>query len=305
MSMFQPAQRRKTYLKLALMGPSGSGKSMSSLRLMRGLVGPEGRIAAIDTENGSITLYDHVTGFDVVTLDPPFTPEKYVEIIQAAQAEGYDGLIIDSLSHAWKSILDSKNAADARGGNSFANWRQPKERFDALKAAILQSKIHIAACLRAKTEYLQNERGKVEKAGMAAIGEPDLEYEFTAVFDIGPDHKALAGSQGRGKDRTELFGDKSGAFLITEATGEELRTWMEGGGGELAKFEPVGPTKERIKAIAKSLVPGKDEGAAYRALCKEHGFDPNAVLLDADSDGILDYDQLIGYVREMAGAKSE
>ena len=60
MSSFVKAERKKAFIKLAITGISGSGKTYSSLRLARGLVGEHGRIAFIDTENGSATLYDMV-----------------------------------------------------------------------------------------------------------------------------------------------------------------------------------------------------------------------------------------------------
>ena len=66
MNMFQKATRRQVPLKLGITGPSGSGKTTGSLNLMRGLVGPEGRIALCDTENGSASLYAHITDFDVI-----------------------------------------------------------------------------------------------------------------------------------------------------------------------------------------------------------------------------------------------
>ena len=54
--MFTKAQRNDSFIKLAITGPSGSGKTYSGLKLARGLVGPSGRIAVVDTENGSAKL---------------------------------------------------------------------------------------------------------------------------------------------------------------------------------------------------------------------------------------------------------
>ena len=50
-------------------GPSGSGKTFSSLKLARGLVGPTGKIAFIDTENGSGKLYADLTEFITLTFN--------------------------------------------------------------------------------------------------------------------------------------------------------------------------------------------------------------------------------------------
>ena len=97
--MFTKATRKKVFLKLAVTGPSGSGKTYSALRLARGLVGPSGKVALIDTENGSASLYADKFEFDTLDLAPPFDHQKFVEGISAAVQAGYQCIIIDSASH--------------------------------------------------------------------------------------------------------------------------------------------------------------------------------------------------------------
>ena len=77
--LFRKATREKVFLKLAVTGPSGSGKTYSALRLARGLVGPTGKIALIDTENGSASLYADRFQFDVLDIAPPFDNEKFID----------------------------------------------------------------------------------------------------------------------------------------------------------------------------------------------------------------------------------
>ena len=102
---FVKAERKQHKPKLALTGPSGSGKTFSALLIAAGM---GKRIAVIDTENGSASLYANMDkgplkglAFDVLELEPPYTIDKYVRAIEAAQAEKYDVLIVDSISHAW------------------------------------------------------------------------------------------------------------------------------------------------------------------------------------------------------------
>ena len=66
--IFQKAIRKKARLRLALTGPSGSGKTYGALLLANGL---GGKIALIDTEKGSASLYSHIAEFDVLELLPP------------------------------------------------------------------------------------------------------------------------------------------------------------------------------------------------------------------------------------------
>lgn len=221
--MFKKAQRKSVYLKLAIQGPSGSGKTFSSLLLASGI---GSKIAVLDTENGSASLYSDKFQFDVLEMNPPFLTEKYIKGIQEAEKAGYDVLIIDSLSHAWSGeggILDQKSAKDARGGNSFTNWQEYSKKHEAMKQAMLQSKIHIIGTMRSKMEYVieqdSNGKQKPKRVGMAAVQRDDMPYEFTVVFDLGQDHSAEAV-----KDRTSLFDGH--ISKITQETGVKIKRWL-------------------------------------------------------------------------------
>ena len=93
---FRKAQRKQAKLRLAITGPAGSGKTYSALQLAFGL---GGRIAMIDTENGSGDLYSNLGDYDISTMTQPYDPRKYLQDIHEAEKEGYDIIIIDSLSH--------------------------------------------------------------------------------------------------------------------------------------------------------------------------------------------------------------
>ena len=132
--MFTKATRKKVFLKLAVTGPSGSGKTYSALRLARGLVGPSGKVALIDTENGSASLYADKFEFDTLDLAPPFDHQKFVEGISAAVQAGYQCIIIDSASHFWEGILEYKSQLDSRpGSNSYTNWRAAGDKFSDIR----------------------------------------------------------------------------------------------------------------------------------------------------------------------------
>ncbi len=118
--MFKPATRTGCKARVLLSGPSTSGKTYSSLLFARGLAGPDGRIAVIDTEDNAAGLYEGLTDYDVAVVGAPFLTEKYTQAIDAAEKAGYDVLIIDSLSHQWDGpggILDRKDTGNqGRGG---------------------------------------------------------------------------------------------------------------------------------------------------------------------------------------------
>lgn len=227
--MFKKAERKRIFVKMALCGVSGSGKTYSALLLAQGL---GGKIAMIDTENGSGELYSDLCDYDAAQLEPPFSPMKFINAIKEAEAEGYNVLIIDSLSHAWSGqggILEmvDKKSATSRSGNSFTAWRDVTPEHNKLVDAILQCRMHVIVCMRSKTAYemQENENGKKTpvKVGLAPIQRDGMEYEFTIVFDIDREkHYALAS-----KDRTGLF--EKTIDVITPATGELIRKWVEVG----------------------------------------------------------------------------
>lgn len=235
---FRRAQRKRAKLRLALAGPAGAGKSCSALLIAFGI---GGRVAMIDTERGSGELYSHLGEYDVCSIEAPFLPEKYVEAIKAAEAAGYDTIIIDSLSHAWSGtggVLDIHGYAADKSGNSWTAWRQVTPRHNELVDAMLQSKCHIIATLRSKMEHIQTtENGKtvIKKVGMNPIQREGTEYEFTCFIDLDQSHMASAS-----KDRTSLFDGQ--VFKPSRETGRKLMEWLDSGspnGAEIIDFPPT------------------------------------------------------------------
>ena len=225
MSLFKKAEKKKAKLRLGISGPSGAGKTYSALRLAKGL---GQKIAVIDTEKGSASLYADRFDFDVLELEPPYSPDRYIEAMEAAVAAGYDVIIMDSISHAWAGeggILNTKEKLDSRGGNSFANWAKMTPIQEKFISKIISCPSHIIVTMRSKQEYLQVDDGgkkKIQKVGLAPIQRDGFEYELTTMFDIAIDHNAEAS-----KDRTGLFIGK--IFQVTEDTGKKLKEWLDSG----------------------------------------------------------------------------
>lgn len=227
---FAKALRKKAKLRLALTGPSGSGKTYGALEIAKGL---GGKTAVIDTEKGSASLYSDRFNFDVLELDPPFTPERFIEAIGAAQGAGYDNLIIDSITHEWSGsggcleLLDGLAKAKYRG-NTWSAWSEITPRHNAFLDAILRSDLHIIATMRSKTETAQVDKGNgkkgVDKLGMKSEQRDGVEYEFTTVLDLNHEtHTAMAS-----KDRTGLFSN-SEVTQLNESTGKKLMDWLNDG----------------------------------------------------------------------------
>ena len=219
----EKASKSKSYMRVALQGASGSGKTYSALRLAFGLT-QSNNIAIVDTENGSAHLYSSIGDYQVLQLTAPFTPERYIEAIDVCIANGVQTIVIDSLSHEWEGnggILEMHGSST--GSNSFANWAKITPRHNALIQHILNTPAHVIATLRSKQEYAlkKDDRGRStpEKLGMKPIQKDGIDYEFTTVLSVDMNHKAVAV-----KDRTGLF-PLDTPFTITEEVGKRLLQW--------------------------------------------------------------------------------
>lgn len=274
---FQRAQRRKAKLRLAISGSSGSGKTYSSLLIAKGI---GGKIAMIDTENGSGELYANLCDYDVMQIGAPFTVDKYVSAISEAEAAGYDVLIIDSLSHAWNGpggLLEQQSdlAATRYKGNSWSAWRDITPQQNKLVQAILQSNLHSIATMRSKVEYIQTDDRKIKKVGTAPVQRDGLEYEFTLMLDIDQEtHKAAAS-----KDRTSLFDGKT--IVPNEAMGKELLDWLENG----IDAPAMKPQLYAIMAKAKELSISSDE--IKQIMQRKYGFASSAELNSVQAQELL------------------
>ena len=213
------SSRTEAKIKLALQGCSGSGKTMSGLLLAYGLTSNWSKIAVIDTENSSADLYAHLGNYNVLPLNEPYTPEKYIEAISVCEKAGMEVIIIDSISHCWDYLLDFHANLQ---GNSFTNWAKVTPRQNAFVQKILSSPCHILCTMRTKQEYVLNQKdGKFipEKVGLKAVQRDNMDYEMTLCFEIDIKHHAVAS-----KDRTGLFMGKP-EFIITSNTGKEILKW--------------------------------------------------------------------------------
>ena len=265
------AQRKKVKLKIGMSAPAGGGKTASALILAYGLLKGEhpqwsdaeiwDKIALIDTENGSGELYCGATigttfigEYNVVSLDPPYDPQKYIEAMAVCKEADAEVCIVDSLSHAWNGqggLLEKQANIAKRTGNSYTAWRDISPVYQKLIDTILQTDMHFICTMRSKIEYVQekDERGKttVKKKGMAPQIRDGAEYEFSMFLEIDEEHQAFVS-----KDRTGVIDGQY--FVITPAVGEKLAKWMDSGAPATAKPVVVARAKtEQTEVRAESL----------------------------------------------------
>jgi AAA domain len=244
---FRKATKEAAKLRLALIGGSKSGKTYTALAIAQALV-PGGRIAVIDTEHRSASKYagptatPHAFDFDTLELDS-FHPRAYIDAIRAAEAEGYDVLIIDSLSHEWMGpdgaleLVD--RAAKKYAGNSYVAWGDVTPVHREMIEAILKAKLHVIATMRAKTEYVLEERNgkKVpRKIGLAPVQREGIEYEFDVACELTQEHDLSVMTSSRCEGMNGRVFRKAGADVA-----QILRAWLSDGGAPASPVAPLAP----------------------------------------------------------------
>lgn len=237
----EQAVREKIYAKIALMAPSGGGKTYSALRLATGMleklkeIDPKGekgllkngKIIMVNSESSRGRYYANEFTYDITDITAPFAPEKFVQYVDEIVKLNYPIVILDGTSPEWEGrggCLDLHRQA----GGRYTDWGVVTPRHEKFLFAIADSPIHLIATMRGKDQYVMNgedgTKASVKKLGVGAKQREGFEYEFTASFLL-DQATNMAVSQ---KDNTHLFENES-ALVLTELDGERIIEWANSG----------------------------------------------------------------------------
>lgn len=255
------AERKKAKIRLGLSGPSGFGKTYSGLLIAKGLVGDWSKIALIDTENGSGELYSNLGDYNVVTLEAPYTPERYIQAIKLCEQAGIECIIIDSITHEWDGEGGCLDIQTQLGGR-YQDWAKVTPRHNAFIQAILTSSSHIITTVRRKQDYEMTEvNGKksVQKVGTKEVTREGFEYELTMNLEFVNDKHLVKAS----KDRTSLFMGQP-EFIPNEETGKLIKNWCESG------TDLPEPTKDQFEGLLTYLSGTPEQATKAKAALKKY-----------------------------------
>lgn len=218
----EKAVRKSIPLLTMLYGKSGSGKTYSALKLAQGLLDDpiNERICLIDSENGRASYYSDEFDFDVINIEPPYTPSRFLEAFRLAE-KNYKVIIIDSLTSVWDG---SGGCCDmAENGKGLNAWLVPKKQHSKLTNAIYASKAHKIICCRAK-DLLEQKGREIINKGLVPICEKGVPYEMLINFlldnGVTKVEKCIKGLQNK------LKIDK----YLTPDHAKIIKTWINEGG---------------------------------------------------------------------------
>lgn len=223
---FTKSERKKTKLRLAITGVSGSGKTFTALTIGCALAKAlGGRVALADTENERSASYANIFDFDSVPLKAPFIPELFEAVIKSAE-KTHCVLIIDNITAEWAGSggcleINENTAHNELKGNTWAAWAKTTPRHNSFIETMQSSSLHVISTIRSKSEYVQ-EGKKVFKLGMKLEQREGIEFEFHSVLNMQHESNIAISS----KDVTGLFKEP---FLPTANTALQLFNWVNEG----------------------------------------------------------------------------
>lgn len=298
-------------IALGLSGGSGTGKTFTALRVARGIAervtGKKGApIGYVDTENKRALHYKEafpeMMHFDFTAIDDAgevvgFGVQRWIEVIDAAEAAGLPVLIIDSFSHAWEGVggvLDEHalaldrlvQAAEKRANGRYEvdpskfsqlAWAEVKPKYRRLIDRIIRAKTNIIICTRAKPVIQKGFGDKAENARATKTrrkdvpwdpaSDGDLMFEMTAMVILDPSAPGCPVHQIKVADQFKgLFDPRR---PMGEGTGFAMAEWAYGAGEAQKQKEVMDAAREIARGGTKAFTDWwAGEGKPHRAVVK-------------------------------------
>jgi len=293
---FRPAKRESVNLLIGVAGASGSGKTYSALRLASG-ISDGAPFAVLDTERGRSKHYADMFKFEVAEMEPPFSPARYLEAIEAADAAGYPVIVVDSMSHSWAGdggCMDMQEAEFARltkgkeeraDAFKLLSWAMPKQQHKRMLYGLLKVRAHVILCFRAEPKVeIVKEGGKTlivpkktltSTDGWVPICEKSLPFELTASALLMPDHPGVPKWIKLQEQHRPMFPPET---MLDESAGRAIAAWARGAqeqsdGVDIENWEKFlrqAPDANQLAALWKdcyaACLKAKDKPASERLL---------------------------------------
>jgi AAA domain len=186
MSGFRKAKAEQAALKVAIYGPPGSGKTLTTLLCAEGLAARDGkRVAYVDTEHGTDFYCQHVPerpvhpeafDFDAIYTRSLMEVIREVKSLDPAQ---YGVVVIDSITHLWEAARAAYAGKQTKIGTiPMQAWGSIKKPYKELLSILLSSPMHVFILGRQGTEYATDEEtDELKSIGVKMKAEGETPYE--------------------------------------------------------------------------------------------------------------------------------
>lgn len=320
-------------IAIGLSGGSGTGKTYSALLLARGLAkgitgGAGAPIGFVDTENRRALHYKkdfpEMVHFDMSAVDENgamigFPPERWIEVIDAAEAANVPVLVIDSFSHAWEGVngvldlqaqeLDRLTGGDDNKKNKLGQlaWAQVKPRYRRLIDRIVRAKCNIVICTRAKP-VMQEKNAKTNWQSVNArntktrrndvpwdpASDGDLMFEMTAMMILDPSAPGRPVYQIKCADQFKNLFDPQRP--MTPMIGEKMAEWAKGGGSSAEEKALMDKAREIARGGKAAFTDWwqSDEGKNARSVLRPIVAELGEIAAKADANATADDDDPFG-----------
>lgn len=236
----KPAARQEEPLLIGLVGPPGGGKTLSSLKVAKGIQAVRGGpIVLIDTEGGRSRKYCDLIPFEIVEFQPPCRSERFLEAIKAQLPKNPAAIIVDSASEEhegeggyleWHDEMIPK-----MGGNEWAAWSKPKASRKKLISGILHIKTPLIFTFRAREKTKQDGK-KVVNIGWQPVAPLEIVHtlDLTCILPPRADGVPVWKSEKVGEDFIIKLPNYLQPYIeqgkaLNEEMGRNFALWAKGG----------------------------------------------------------------------------
>jgi hypothetical protein len=192
MGLLQKAEITMAYFKCGIFGFQGDGKTYTASLLAEGILKAigENKMAYFDTETGSDWMVPKMkqSGIEVFQVKMrAFT--ALINTIKECVEINMPFLIIDSITHVWRDLMQSYDEKlNRRGKLQFQDWAIIKKEWQTYTDLFVNSPLHIIVCGRAgyAYDYDFNEDGSKDliKTGTKMKAEGEFGFEPSLVIEM-------------------------------------------------------------------------------------------------------------------------
>lgn len=263
--VFKKAEPQQAYLKICGYGPSGRGKTFTTLLFAEGLVSKSGkRIAYVDTEHGTDfysmdvkerKIHPKAFDFDVIHTQ---SIADVLDAVKSLNPDDYEVIVIDSISHLWDACQNAvpENRKTSAGTIPMHMWANIKRPYKELVKFLMEAPFHVFVLGRQKNVF-EDADGQMQKVGVAMRAEGETEYEFNIGlrFDLakGKDGKKATVLAIAEKDRTGILSGRT----FPNPNFDMIKPVLPLLNGQQATFESVDEIAEKDQALVEGNSPEK------------------------------------------------